>query len=219
MFHRCFDDGRGSLHDIQISQCGADNKLCIHPCVTVSETTVSAEKPFIVIDDQGLCSPRRVGLESVYVASPDVETADSINAKLGDGLDVVLAHIYNLYTPLQIAAASQVLLFLGLATLSPMNGTTVIQVANVLGVRVAGLLIQAGSEPTEALFEWGDGACAGDASNPGSFRTLLRRALADLTLQLIDMMTRCRLKKSSFVNQCCELKACGETCGAQAVTV
>jgi len=176
------------------SHCGADNKLCIHPYVTVDETTVSAEKPFIVIDDQGLYSlrvplvqfqsrghiheleTRTVGFESVYVASADVDTADSINAKLADGLDVVLAPgIYNLSSPLQITAANQVLLGLGLATLSPTNGTAVIQVANVPGVRVAGLLIQAGSEPTEALLEWGDGAYAGDASNPGSLHDVFMR--------------------------------------------
>ena len=56
MSHRCLDDGRGGLHDVQESHCGADNKLCIHPKVTTGETTVSAEKPFVVIDDQGLYS-------------------------------------------------------------------------------------------------------------------------------------------------------------------
>ena len=40
------------------SHCGADNKLCIHPCVTVDETTVSAEKPFIENEYQGLNSLR-----------------------------------------------------------------------------------------------------------------------------------------------------------------
>jgi len=109
-----------------------------------------------------------VGFESVYVASADVVTADSISARLADGLDVALAlGIYNLSSPLQVTAANQVLLDVGLATLSPTHGAAMIQVANVLGVRVADLLMQAGSEPTEALLEWSDGACAGDASNPG----------------------------------------------------
>ena len=56
------------------------------------------------------------------------------------------------------------LLHLDLATLSPTNGTAVIQVANVLGVRSEGFRIQAGSEPTEVLLGWGDRAYAGDAS-------------------------------------------------------
>jgi len=94
MFHCCLDDGRGGLHDVHVSHCGADNKLCLG---------------------------------------------------------------------------------LGLGTLSPTNATAVIHVANVLGVRVAGLRIQAGSKPTEVLLEWGDGAYVGDASNPGSLHDVFMR--------------------------------------------
>ena len=172
------------------SHCGADNKLCIHTYVTEDETTVSAEKPFTENEYQGLNSlrvplvqfqsrghiheftTRTVGFESVYVASADVDTADS---RLADGLDVVLAlGIYNL-SSLQITAANQMLLGLGLATLSPTNGTAVIQIANVPDVRVAGVLIQVWSGPTEAPLEWGNGAYAGDASNPGSLHDVFMR--------------------------------------------
>ena len=129
---------------------------------------MAAEKPFIVRDDQSLYSltvplvklqsrghilepaARTVSFEFVYVASADVDAADGFIPKLADGLDVVLApDIYNLSSPGQITAANQVLLGRRLATLSPTDGT----VASVPGVRIAGLLVQAESVPTEALFE------------------------------------------------------------------
>ena len=40
------------------SHCGEDIKLCIHPYVTVDETTESAEKPNIENEHQGLNSLR-----------------------------------------------------------------------------------------------------------------------------------------------------------------
>ena len=114
-----------------------------------------AEKSFIVIDDQELHSLREslvqfqnrchvfelktrvVCSESIYVVSADVDTTDSMNVKMTDDLDVVLSSdICNLSSSLRITAVNQVLLGLDLATLSPMNGTTAIQVANETASRL-----------------------------------------------------------------------------------
>ena len=54
------------------------------------------------------------------------------------------------------------LLGLGLATLEPTNGTAAVTVAgHVAGARVAGLLLQAGTQPSPTLLQWGEPAVGG----------------------------------------------------------
>jgi hypothetical protein len=172
------------------------------PYVTVPTTPVVAEKPFITADPQNagkfnlqipgvrqdstgvehtLAGATTVGFEHVYVTSP-TDTAEAINKKLAAGLHVVVSPgIYQLTQPLLLAKDNQVLLGLGMATLISAAGTPVVQVAtNVDGVRVAGLLLQAGPKPTPALLRWGDPHTGkppyrGKASNPGVISDVFAR--------------------------------------------
>ena len=54
------------------------------------------------------------------------------------------AGIYQLEAALEVKQKGQVILGLGLATLVPTAGTSIIKVGSVDGVRVAGLLLEAG---------------------------------------------------------------------------
>ena len=85
------------------------------------------------------------GFERVFVAT-NATAAHVINARLATGLHVVLTPgVHALDEPIRIGRAAspyQVLLGLGLATLVPMRGDAAIVVADVPGVRVAGLLLQ-----------------------------------------------------------------------------
>lgn len=56
---------------------------------------------------------------------------------------------------------------MGLATLISTSGNSCIEVANVNGVRISGVLLQAGTQDTDTLLKWGDGKHAGSAQNPG----------------------------------------------------
>jgi len=154
------------------------------PVVAIDNTPTIAEKPFISIDTSGkytLNVPsvqsnrrgvdfglgRQVDFENVFVADASM-SASTINTKLSEGLDVVFAAgIYNLETALKVEKDNQVLLGLGIPTLIASGGEPAIQVGNVDGVRIAGMLLQAGTQKTEALLLWGDGSHAGSASNPG----------------------------------------------------
>ena len=64
---------------------------------------------------------------------------------------------------MKVTKEGQVLLGMGMATLIPQNGTPAIEVGNVDGVRIAGLLLQAGPENSEALLMWGQKGYAGNA--------------------------------------------------------
>jgi hypothetical protein len=108
-----------------------------------------------------------VDFSSVFVAVAGRDTAAVINAKLSRGLHIVLSPgIYELEDSLRLtgAAHGQVLLGLGLATIVPTKGTAAVTVsAGAKGVRVAGLLLQAGTEHSAALLQWGDPRSIGQA--------------------------------------------------------
>ena len=105
-------------------------------------------------------------------SAPD--SSDTINSKLSEGLHLVLSPgIYNLQSSLNITHDNQVVLGLGLATLVSAHGEPCIHVGNVDGVRIGGVLLQAGSKPTSALLQWGDGNHPGTPTNPASYKMCL----------------------------------------------
>lgn len=170
------------------AHCGANPSAQIRPYVVVEATPVIAEKPFITIDTKGkffLQRPRaqlntrgidhtldnadEIDFSQVFVASANL-TAAVINQKLAEGRHVVLAPgIYELDEPLLLQKDGQVLLGLGMATLISAAGNAVVQVLDgVDGVRVAGLILQAGPKPTSVLLAWGTGGPGGTGGSGGS---------------------------------------------------
>lgn len=63
--------------------------------------------------------------------------------------------------------ANTVVLGVGFANLVPATGKTALVIGNVDGVRVAGILFQAGPIESPTLLQWGTGTYAGSASAPG----------------------------------------------------
>lgn len=107
----------------------------------------------------------------------DSDSAATINGKLDEGLHLVLQPgIYNLDEPIQVKNANTVVMGMGLVTLVSAKGNACMEVSNVDGVRVSGILFQAGPEDTEALFTWGDDQMyAGDEANPGVMQDVFAR--------------------------------------------
>ena len=157
--------------------------------VVVDEVPVISEKPFISITKSGTYklnipplklesmgpsynsktveNPTQIDFTEVYVAT-DLDTAKVINAKLASGLHVVLSPgIYHLESPLLLNHDNQILLGLGIPILKPSNGNIAIKVGNVDGVRVAGVLLEAGKKFSKTLLQWGDGTYEGNSANPG----------------------------------------------------
>ena len=102
----------------------------------------------------------------VYVAS-DSDSAAVINGKLAEGLHVVLQPgNYNLEDSLKMAVDGQVLLGLGMATLTPTNGNACIEVSDGVDARIAGLLLGAGTTKSEQLLKWGSDTSKGNPDAP-----------------------------------------------------
>ncbi len=163
------------------------------PFVVKPTTPIVAEKPFISMTADGLYhlnvpaykrdslgpepvhSGRTVGFDQVFVATAQ-DSAAAMNAALASGLHVVFTPgIYALSESLVVSRADTVLLGLGLATLVSANGSPVITVADVDGVRIGGLMLQAGPRGASSLLQVGSGGYAGSAANPTSLYDVFAR--------------------------------------------
>ncbi len=110
---------------------------------------------------------RDLPLDAFLVAHPDTPVA-TINRALASGRHLLLTPgVYRLAEPIRVVRAGTVVLGLGLATLLAEKGTTALTVADVPGVSVAGLLIDAGPQMSRVLMEVGPrGAGRRHAADP-----------------------------------------------------
>jgi len=180
----------GVWNMVFVGCAGAPGTHCSHtgggPYTTVANTPVIAEKPYITIDAAGkyyLQVPKvemnkngpttnygnvdTFDFANVYVAT-EADSAATITSRLSSGLHVVLSPgNYKLDDSINVTKANTYILGIGFPTLIANNGHPAIIVSNVDGVRVAGVLLQAGEAKTSALLQWGSGTYAGSSSNPG----------------------------------------------------
>lgn len=157
----------------------------------VDETPVVREKPFPYFDqdagDYAVFVPetRRdssgvswaegdpgagtsIPVDEFHVARPEVDDADSINAALDAGKHLLLTPgIYEVDEAIRVTDENTVVLGLGMATIRPTGGTDGMQVADVGGVTVAGVLFDATDAGSDHLLQVGPDASTQDHSeNP-----------------------------------------------------
>jgi hypothetical protein len=89
---------------------------------------------------------------------------------------LVTPGVYHLSAPLAVNNANTVVLGMGMATLVPDNGVNAINVADVDGVKLAGLLIDAGTGSSPVLIQVGPvGSSASHTANPTSLHDIFTR--------------------------------------------
>jgi len=97
-----------------------------------------------------------IPLAQFYIARPDVDTVETINAQLARGQDLILTPgIYELTEPIRVTRAHTVVLGMGFATLRPVNGTAAMTTADADGIEIAGLLFDTGPSESPVLLEVG----------------------------------------------------------------
>lgn len=97
-----------------------------------------------------------VPLEAFHVADPDRDTAASLNRALAAGQHLLFTPgIYRLEAALHVARAGTVVLGLGFPTLQVTHGTPALMVDDVDGVKVGGLLVEAGPMNSPVLVDVG----------------------------------------------------------------
>ncbi|NEC07254.1 coagulation factor 5/8 type domain-containing protein [Streptomyces sp. SID7909] len=166
------------------------------PYTTLENTPVSREKPFLYLDGDdykvfvpakrtnargvswanGTPQGESIPLDQFYVVKPGA-SAETINAAVDQGLHLLFTPgIYHVDQTINIDRANTVVLGLGLATIIPDNGVTALKVGDVDGVKLAGLLIDAGTTNSDTLVEVGpEGASASHADNPTSVQDVFVR--------------------------------------------
>lgn len=117
-----------------------------------------------------------LSLDQFYVVKPGA-TAATINAAVDQGLHLLFTPgIYHVDEAINVDRANTVVLGLGYATIIPDNGVTALKVGDVDGVRLAGLLIDAGTQNSETLVEIGEeGSSADHAANPTTVQDVFIR--------------------------------------------
>ncbi|HEV8631237.1 MAG TPA: coagulation factor 5/8 type domain-containing protein [Thermoanaerobaculia bacterium] len=167
------------------------------PYTTLATTPVVREKPFLYVDragryrvfvpalrtssagtswGHGRAAGTSLPLTRFHVVKAGA-TAASINAALARGLHLLVTPgIYPLDDTIRITRADTVVLGLGLATLQADEGVMALSVADVSGVKIAGLLIEAGTTSSPTLIEVGPaGSSHHHAANPTSLHDLFFR--------------------------------------------
>jgi hypothetical protein len=117
-----------------------------------------------------------IPLTQFYVAKPG-DSAATINQALAQGLNLIFQPgIYHVNQTINVTRANTVVMGLGYATIVPDNGVTPMQVADVDGVKVAGLLFDAGTTNSANLLVIGPaGASTSHAANPTTVQDVFFR--------------------------------------------
>jgi hypothetical protein len=117
-----------------------------------------------------------IPLTQFYVAKPSDTTA-TLNQALSQGLNLLFTPgVYHVNQTINVTRPDTVVLGLGLATIIPDGGVTPMTVSDVDGVKIAGLLFDAGTTNSPVLLKLGqDGSTASHAANPSSIQDVFFR--------------------------------------------
>jgi hypothetical protein len=143
---------------------------------TLAATPVSREKPYLYIDGAGkwnmfVPSPQTnssgttwasghtpgtsVPLSKFFIASPS-DSVSAINNALSKGLNLLLTPgVYNVGSEIKVKRTDTVVQGLGFATLTPANGNEVLSTADVAGIDISGLIVDAGPVNSLVLMQIG----------------------------------------------------------------
>ncbi|WP_051451900.1 ricin-type beta-trefoil lectin domain protein [Actinospica robiniae] len=158
------------------------------PDTTVGTTPTVDEKPYLYIDGSGnwdvfVPSNRTnsqgaswsggntagtsLPISDFYIATPS-STVSQINAALAAGQDLLFTPgVYQINGTINVTNPDTVVLGLGIATLVSNGGNTILSTADVNGIRIAGLLFDAGTTNSSTLIQIGpSGSSASHASDP-----------------------------------------------------
>ncbi len=146
------------------------------PYTTLEETSVSREKPYLYVDDaddwfvrvpaattdthgitwaDGATPGRSIPIGNFVIAKPG-DSIGQINSQLAKGRHLLLTPgVYDVASSIQVKRADTVVLGMGQATLTAVDGAVPLKVADAPGIVVAGVTIDAGAVESPMLLEVG----------------------------------------------------------------
>ncbi|KAF0833146.1 hypothetical protein C8E84_0918 [Ornithinibacter aureus] len=167
----------------------SDANFPTEPYTTLETTPLSREKPWLWVGDSGawkvrvpaaaaetrgttwgdgLTAGRTLDLSEFHIAKPG-DSVQSINSQLARGKNLILTPgVYDINRSIDIKRPGTVVLGMGHATLTAVNGATPITVSDRAGIVVAGVTIDAGLKNSKVLMQVG----ADRPRNPAQGSTL-----------------------------------------------
>ena len=159
------------------------------PYTVVNKTPVIREKPYLCVDRTGKyyvfvpalktdtqgtswaaghTPGKAVPIDKFYIAQPSTATSAKVNAALAAGKNILFTPgVYSLDDSLKVTAPDTIVFGLGVPSLIAASGKPIISVADVDGVTIAGLILDAGPIDSPCLMEVGAaGSMADHSANP-----------------------------------------------------
>ncbi|HEY1485179.1 MAG TPA: glycosyl hydrolase family 28-related protein [Micromonosporaceae bacterium] len=161
-----------------------------NPYTTLDTAPQTQEEPFLTSDASGAFSVFVPGLQhdtsgpswagsgtpgsslpisKFFIASPSTPVV-AIDAAIALGKNLLLTPgVYNLKAPILVSRPNTIVLGLGFPTLIPQNGTAALQTLDVPGVKLSGIIFDAGPKNSKVLLQVGTAlgnAIGGQASDP-----------------------------------------------------
>jgi hypothetical protein len=146
------------------------------PYTTLATTPVSREKPYLFVDDDGRYAVRvpaahtstrgiswaggetpgrTIPITDFYIAHPG-DSVGTINSQLARGKHLLLTPgIYDVAGSINVKRADTVVLGMGHATLTAIDGAVPLKVADAAGIVIAGVTIDAGPVESPVLLQVG----------------------------------------------------------------
>ncbi|MBN1174814.1 MAG: adenylyl cyclase, partial [Micromonosporaceae bacterium] len=146
------------------------------PYTTLDRSPITREKPFLYLDGRGeyrVFVPAlatnssgttwadgqqkgsSVSIRDFYLAKP-TDSAKTINQQLARGKHLLLTPgVYRLDRALRVTKKNTIVLGLGMPSLTPTSGDAALRVEDVDGVKIAGVLVDAGQRESSVLVEIG----------------------------------------------------------------
>jgi hypothetical protein len=158
------------------AQCFPSNAACGGPYTTIPTSTVTRDAPYLYVDssgrynvfvpsaqrnsvgaswDSGSTAGSSIPIDDFFIAKPtdDVKT---INNALARGQNLIFTPgVYHVDDTIKVKRAGTVVLGLGFPTLVPDDGVATMTVADVPGVKLSGLLFDAGPVSSPVLLQVG----------------------------------------------------------------
>jgi len=146
------------------------------PYTTLAKNPASREKPYLYLDatnqyrvfvpaartdstgttwQRGATAGRSIPVTDFFLAKP-TDSVQTINSQLARGKNLIFTPgVYDIDSSIKVKRADTIVLGLGIATLTAVNGAVPLTVADVKGVDIAGIMIDAGAVNSPALLEIG----------------------------------------------------------------
>ncbi len=158
------------------AQCFPAEASCGGPYTTLGATPASREKPYLYVDalgryrvfvpdaqtessgttwQTGPTPGRSIPISDFFIATPS-DSVKTINNQLARGKNLIFTPgVYDIDRTISIKRADTVVLGLGITTLTAADGAVVMSVADVPGVVIAGVMIDAGPVNSPVLMRIG----------------------------------------------------------------